>query len=54
MVRKGFLSGKSRNEEVTRRFCGGEDGDGHLFGTLHFSRCSPCSGAPGAYASHDS
>ena len=32
----GFLFGKSKADDVLCRFCGGSDGDGHLFLGLRF------------------
>ena len=45
-----FLPGKATDEEVKCRFCGSEDGDGHLFLGLLHSPNSLCPGAPGVYA----
>ena len=36
-VWNGFLLGRMRGEEVPCRFCGGRDGDGHLFWECSFS-----------------
>ena len=35
-VWNGFLLGKSKEEDVLCRFCGGGDGDGHLFWECQF------------------
>ena len=36
-VWNGFLLGKSKEEEVPCQFCGGRDGDGHLFSGIALS-----------------
>ena len=35
-VWNGFLLGKSKKEDVPCQFCGGADGDGHLFWECSF------------------
>ena len=35
-VWNGFLLGRAKKEDVPCRFCGGRDGDGHLFGECTF------------------
>ena len=36
--------GHAKEEDVPCKFCGGRDGDGHLFLGVHVSPSSACSG----------
>ena len=37
-----FLFGDAEGEDVRCRFCGGQDGNGHLFLGLYLSPLCPC------------